>query len=719
MITLDVIIPVRTNDEYNIIDRIKYRQRVKIPNNVNIIVVDDGSKIEDANIIKGVCNKLGFKYIRINSEHEYMNLSKSRNIALLESKAEYVIFEDVDLFYSIDFYERILKMIEVYLETKKLDFLTVPVLYLSEEKSSYYYEEISNNSNEYELISNVIFGTNIQHYAPVSSVLVINRKYAINIGGFFEEYKGWGFEDSDFVLRLLLHTDVDKPRTFYKLDTISYDKQFKWQGWRALFYLFGNLMERHGIYMYHYWHPMPKHRNPKVRERNYKIFKQRTNYFFSKNYVPKPLYDKNNSTILHLSVNPHSYGLQQFHVLENSIYIDENSISISNIDNIIDRYKVSRIVFMNPYANTHRRDLYQYIKSKNYNFYVVERGALPGSIYFDDTGFCAESQRYSDVFWPKNFSQKDKSKILSYISDFKLSPDALEPQSDRIGGENLRNILLKNDTVYKKIIFVALQSASDTTTTYFAGDILTYDNFINEIKRLVKLLPDEYLLVIKNHPLSIQKIDIDGAVVIDNYNIYDILEATDYCILINSGVGVLSLIYEKPVFYFGKTFYSSKGLNKKVNSAEEIVDSLNDGFDFDIEKSLKFLYYLVFDFYSFATWNREERKHTDKAKMSISKNIKYKVIRLPDGKVKYFSEGLTDFKNSLLFDRFKAEDNYLNENSNKVEQKKEENDRVAKTYSKTNNKNSIIRKWYKLKNNPKSFFLDSRFFVFKFIGKIL
>lgn len=125
------------------------------------------------------------------------------------------------------------------------------------------------------------------------------------------------------------------------------------------------------------------------------------------------------------------------------------------------------------------------------------------------------------------------------------------------------------------------------------------------------------------------------------------------------------MIYDKPVYYFGQAFYDLQGVNKQTGSAEELFHELiNGGFKYDKIKALSFLSFLVNDFYSFASWERKERKHTDKAKMSISENIVFQVVRV-DGKEIYFNnDEIINLRGSILFDRYRTED-YIFRNGKK------------------------------------------------------
>ena len=291
-------------------------------------------------------------------------------------------------------------------------------------------------------------------------------------------------------------------------------------------------------------------------------------------------------------------------------------------------------------------------------------------------------------------------------------------------GRNLKKKLF-GESQGIKILFVALQSPSDTTTNFFCDQIGSYSNFINEVSKLPYLLPSDWKVIVKNHPLSIEKFSHPDILIVDEYHISDILQCCDAVTLINSGVGVLAQIYGKFTYTFGKAFYQCDGLNKAVRSSNELVSELLSNVEFDLHKSFKFINYLLNDFYSFASWTRAERKHTEQANLSISLNIAYSKVRIPN----QFEEIIEpinsiDIIQSPLFDRYRL-DEYLNRGSSstkktvagqnqKVVTSVKTNEVNSKTVSKTVPKakvpvkrNAFIRKFNKLRRNPRLFIMDA------------
>ena len=724
--SVDIIIPVRYRDEYDVCERLRWKKECNIPDNFNFIIVDFGSLPEHAKEINLCCEKLGFDYVYVDKPNSLWNASEARNKGILASTADYLVFEDVDLKHAVDFYEKIGVEIDVLLESKDWPFFVIPVTYLSEDGSA-----LARDSLDFKTVSLLIGETYkheshlIQHHAPASSFLVCSRKVALSIGGYDESFEGWGFEDSDFWLRLLMRVNINKPRDFFHLDTRNYSLQVNWRGWRSLFRIFADLVSNKGIYSFHIWHPIAEHRSDSVRAKNHKIFLQNCKNYAANNYTFTPLINTNKPKQLFLSKNPHSWNENLFKYFDNPIYIDEKNIDATNIAGILKDENVDCVIFNNPYGNERRLVIYNKIKELGVKSYVVERGALPWSIYIDPEGFCAESSSYSENRWAnKNISIEEENITTAYINELKSSGVSLEPQASMIGGSNLKKKLF-GESQGIKILFVALQSPSDTTTNFFCDQIGSYSNFINEVSKLPYLLPSDWKVIVKNHPLSIEKFSHPDILIVDEYHISDILQCCDAVTLINSGVGVLAQIYGKFTYTFGKAFYQCDGLNKAVRSSNELVSELLSNVEFDLHKSFKFINYLLNDFYSFASWTRAERKHTEQANLSISLNIAYSKVRIPN----QFEEIIEpinsiDIIQSPLFDRYRL-DEYLNRGSSstkktvagqnqKVVTSVKTNEVNSKTVSKTVPKakvpvkrNAFIRKFNKLRRNPRLFIMDA------------
>jgi len=710
--TVEIVIPVRFRENYDVMQRAAWRANYNMPSGFSYTFVDYGSDATNASLLRQFCETHGFKYLYIATEGEAWNASKARNEAIKRSESDYILFEDLDLISHVDFYQWIKQQVDSLMIKRDWEFLVVPVSYLTPEGSQVAQGII--NDDAYEDIVSEIYNTNsslIEFHAPASSYLIASRRQIILAGGYDEGFDGWGFEDSDFWLRMLRKTTIEKPRNFYKLDTRNYSNQVQWEGWRALFRVYADLLAHKGIYAFHVWHEVADHKTDSIRKTNRIKFLGKSHHYSTDNLETPPLWNEHLPSDLFISRNPHSFNEALFHHFTNPLLIEGSYIDPDELELLIQKYNVKSIIMDNPYARPQRLKLRDAARALSVPVYVVERGALPGSIYIDKNGFCAESSSYDEINWQHiAFDNSDFEKASEYTNEI-ISGATLEPQSDLIGGANLKQKIFGHSKQIK-ILFLALQSPSDTTTNYFCDSIETYDNFLSQVSKIPKLLPKNWRLVYKNHPLSLEKASIEGAICIDDYHVGDILQMCDAVTLINSGVGVLSIIYGKPVFYFGKAFYACNGLNSKVYDAEDLVNKLKSGLEFDRDKAKRFICYLVTRFYSFASWSRQERPHTSKAKMSISKDIQYKILRVDGHEYEFTQKNNINVRSSILFDRYRLDDYLHRQNKatkpiEKLATKVQQACQEPKPHIKRIQGSSFMRKFRKLVRDPSLFFKDA------------
>ena len=202
-VTADIIIVVRARPDVDIAERLRMRKQYLLPEGFSFIVVDDGSDPEEARSIEAACVEIGAQYLYLDTASMLFNLSRGRNRGILLSTADYVLFEDVDLFYEPSFYESLRREIALLLVSGKWNFLVFPVIYLSRIATEFLRDNPATHPSDFvEEVANPS-SPMIDSYAPVSSVIACSRGLARRIGGFDESFEGWGFEDSDFVVRFL------------------------------------------------------------------------------------------------------------------------------------------------------------------------------------------------------------------------------------------------------------------------------------------------------------------------------------------------------------------------------------------------------------------------------------------------------------------------------------------------------------------------------------
>lgn len=290
--------------------------------------------------------------------------------------------------------------------------------------------------------------------------------------------------------------------------------------------------------------------------------------------------------------------------------------------------KIDLFLFLNPYGNKNRLSFYQYLRQHNTIPYLAtDRGALPNSWFFDPNGFNADSSSYDALHWDHPLTEERKQRVEEYIKTQIQTDISLEKQGDMIGSDNLRKKL--GIAADKKILFVPLQRPSDTVIKYFSGHVKDVDDFLNQIVHAQKMLADDWVFLAKKHPLEVVKPFSERLhYVDDNTHFKDLLQLCDAVALINSGVGVTAMMYQKPVYYFGDAFYGHQDINLSVASAAQLVDALQgDGCVVNREKMQRFVSYLIEDFYSFGTFHTRESTEGDGSKRTITTGIDFSQVR--------------------------------------------------------------------------------------------
>lgn len=624
---LTVIIPIRTSDTYDLVERIKYRSLDESAGDgVSFLVVDYGSKDSDGELIRDVCRNLKFDYVYTRVNDYSFSAGAARNLGAQYARTKYIMHEDVDLFPYKGYYNDLLKEIILQdLDSNWKKFITVPAIYLSEEATE---SMLVRGVDRSELVHKYLTGhKDIWTVLPASSVILVNRHYYLSIGGYNPAFNGWGLEDLEYAFRLVhAGSEFMPPHDNRFLVEGGYASFSAYRGWRTRFRLHGDLLMRKSIFAVHAYHPRDSvWFNPERHALNKSIYDVSVKRVEEGSYRLTPLRDLNkgsslifgrgtfayNDALLPLWGDLHVKGYQYF--TEKSVleYIRENHID--------------RVIFTNPYANEERTRTYNAIRSAGVKFYVVERGALPDSMFIDETGFCCESTKYKREHWPE-LTLERRSRVEAYIAREMSNDIALEKQGDRIGADDLREKLGIPSS--KKVLFIPFQSRSDTTVNYFAGSIGSFDNFVDLARDVTRRLSSDWVVIFKNHPLSGVSEDIPGAVNADFAHIKDLINISSYVLLMNSGVGVVSALFGKPVIYTAQAFYADDGLNRHAASSDDVINIINDGFNVVELSRLKFISYLIEDFYSFGKFTTEERNYTDNAKLTITTNIDYYRVNL-------------------------------------------------------------------------------------------
>ncbi|MCF8709622.1 glycosyltransferase [Rhizorhapis sp. SPR117] len=273
---LSVLIPVRANDPSLLLERLRLRDHCDLTG-TETILTDDGSPDEAAQELREFCEARGWRYARLETAHLPFSLARARNAGLATAQTFWVFFDDADMAYEAAFFRKLHKELALLKETP-FSFLSLPGVYLSGEST----EDVLAKGEIDEILPDLLTrlaledprggGDNrsIQSFAPASAILAIERDTALSVGGYDEEFHGWGGEDRDFIFRLLAINDaLPRPTDFAATRVWNLNDTHTFAGWRALYRLHGDYMARKGLYAFHLYHESNPWKTAMARERNF------------------------------------------------------------------------------------------------------------------------------------------------------------------------------------------------------------------------------------------------------------------------------------------------------------------------------------------------------------------------------------------------------------------------------------------------------------------
>ena len=286
------------------------------------------------------------------------------------------------------------------------------------------------------------------------------------------------------------------------------------------------------------------------------------------------------------------------------------------------------VLMPNPYGNEHRRLIYDHLRRIGFPLIVFDRGGLPGSWFFD-TAFNADSESYHPSKWNRSLTDSQRAEARAHIRSVRNELPALEAQGARIGADRLRrNLGIEG----RKVLFVPLQRPSDTTTRFFCAPMANLDafhNLVGEVSERIRSELDDWVIVAKAHPLEAVRPDVPVTFA-NMAHINDLIEMSDAVLLLNSGTGLLSLCWEKPVLIAGTAYYSHPDLNQTVKSASCVLDALKCLPTVDADTRDRFFYHLIKRVYSFGKFQTELVQKADGSYRNITRYIEFDKLRLPE-----------------------------------------------------------------------------------------
>ncbi|CTQ45380.1 capsular polysaccharide export protein, LipB/KpsS family [Roseibium aggregatum] len=639
---ITVIIPLRLSRDslYDEVDRLRRIAKSVPRDKFSILIVDFGTGSERVGeLTKFKTDHPQIEIIRAGDPNKPFSIGEARDVGVQSAKTPVIMFHDLDFLCETQSYEEIYEEVKLRrMDVSAYDFLCVPTIFLTEKGTENYLAEHNKakNRNADRFIHNqaLRYSRNeyIQHAALGSSALIINRYMYLVSGGHDRSFIGHGAEDFEFYNRLTdLLPRTQRPQNYEK--NVSFEDG-KWEGFRAFFALYGMDLWMRGIAMVHLNHPRREKVDSsyKKSKENFQILYQKMEGFSQKKEHLPPLRDPyiNNKAILlvepnstiHKSLRMILPALGSWEVISEKLFNTGEEL----VD-FVNEQKFNCVVFLNPYGNQHRLNLYNFARTEKIKCLAFDRGALTDSWFFDQGGFLGSSESYAAEQWNVDLGTQELNDTEKWISEYIKSEKTLELNGSRKGQDYWRTELGVGN---RRVIFVALQRPSDTATRFFAGSCEDYNNFLSWIKEFSQHVDRKrYAILIKQHPLEDNQLDLGDCVkfVPNSAHVYDLIDLCEKVIVLNSGVGLLAMMMKKPVIVCGDAFYNKANLAYQANSMLDLIDLVKRELRVDFQLTTKFIYYLKEKFYSFGYSEYIDKKNEFGSRIRICKKIDFSVIR--------------------------------------------------------------------------------------------
>ncbi len=293
------------------------------------------------------------------------------------------------------------------------------------------------------------------------------------------------------------------------------------------------------------------------------------------------------------------------------------------------RHRIDQVLMPNAYGNPWRLACYRRLRADGFPTIVCDRGALPGSWFFDE-GFLADSAAYSPERWDRALTDGERARVRGYLAELRASDVALERQGPRTDLVELRRAA--GVSRGERVLFVPLQRPHDTAVRFFAGariDHAGFEAFVSELAVRLAEAPEPWVVLVKQHPLEDHAPRVEGVrVAPDDAHVHDLLESADATLVLTSGVGLLSLAFGKPTFHAGRAFYGGPGLSRPVGSAADAFAKIVAARPPDADRVERFVHHLRTRVYSFGDSRTRLTQDARGRRLRVTDHIDFDELRV-------------------------------------------------------------------------------------------
>lgn len=560
-----------------------------------IVVVDFGSEPSHRNAIAAICTRRGYRYHFVDDPGVF-SLSLARNIGASLCATDFIYFCDPDFISERDLFQRLAETASALDMRNVIDVMLNPPAFHLGAAETQQLESLGSAEQQSFLLRKFAFtlnysevsGPDERYVAPYSNVFLISRKMFSLVGGYDPSFRGHGSEDFEFLLRFCLHAGLlplpEEPEKdlFGPLRANFYQAR-PYVGFRRLFELLSQPTEGLGLKVFHRHHPRAKE------QAWYASGDRKRENFLSA--VQKYLADRTRllsidhldrkKTIACLCKNKDTLGyflplrLLGYRIIP---VLSDKADAVGEILSGLEQGRIDDIAIFNPYMKSHAafRPIFDKAKALGRHTIVIERGALPETIYYDED-VCYNSERFSEAaFLAETFSTEELEDARAYVDDLRGGGKTLE-QMGVYEETAAKYRHLQDDNRLK--CFVPLQLEDDMAVTLFLRGEQSYPQFLGSLASLVADNAD-VLFIIKPHPLSKTDLPLSSPNVVTaerDDNIHALIDSVDATLCYNSGVGLLSLMHETVTITLGNAFYNLAGAGYRAPSAAAGIAALKKG----------------------------------------------------------------------------------------------------------------------------------------------
>lgn len=592
---ITMVICLRAHEgNYWVMDRLRLIRSYYDPM-PRVLVLDFGSPEPFASEISTICALNGLDYFHEPDTDTY-SPAAAHNRGFEKCETDLVFFCDADCFGSSDMFAK-MASIATSLKMKTIidTPLVLPVYHLNQADTQAFFdaEDMTCSSR---FLDAMAFYSPLAEFrkednffiAPYSNIFLINRRMFSLTGGYDERFRGHGSEDFEFLTRLGLYIkNLPMPAELTKDHLGPLREGFfssrPYSGFRRFLEALSKPSENFGLRVFHLYHERSKSenwgsQNDWKRERMNEAFEV---YVGSEHKLLQVDFLAREKTVACLCKHLDQWGY--YTPLRAAGYrlhpvFDTEPETIAAITAGLISGEFSALAIFNPYmkSHTHFKQLVLLARDLDREVIVIERGALPGTIYYDEDVAYNSPNFSEERFLQEQFSEDELEGARSYIEGLRSGDSTLEQMDDYA---TTKQKLAGVAALKSPICFIPLQLHDDMAVTMFIKGEQQYPEFSASLSETIDANPD-IVFVVKPHPLSkldhlTQKPNLILASREDN--IHCLLDIASFVVCYNSGVGLLSLLHRTPTATIGNAFYNMAGAGYRAASVQDAINTFKAG----------------------------------------------------------------------------------------------------------------------------------------------